>query len=396
MVRTRGTSSLGKQVAVEVDSLDCLEEAATAAALASLDNNNMDCDDNDEAELTNLNWLQSLDITSASGLPTPPCSPAPLVPLQQHVQQRRPPPPPKPQIKKMSPLLKAQIGESLINYYIAPPALVNNFIVDADMAENGQKYLVDESKKPPYSYATLICLAMRANDNRVTLSSIYAWIRDNFKYYRVADPAWQNSIRHNLSLNKCFVKLPRSKDEPGKGGFWKLDVERLEEGRRTRRRNAFSRRSRTSPASSRSGGNGATGNNHGVLPPATTSNDQLQQNLVFASETDHVSKILEANGANLEGPKCLVLYETPPSSVSPPIPDSLPEIPESAQRGGLYGPADRECGLGRRRGKSASPPGLGSRHALNSPSLIAARILGSDNEFIHYSALYIIYNLYSC
>lgn len=61
----------------------------------------------------------------------------------------------------------------------------------ADMAENGEKYMSDADKKPPYSYATLICLAMRANDNRVTLSNIYAWIRENFMYYRKADPAWQ-------------------------------------------------------------------------------------------------------------------------------------------------------------------------------------------------------------
>lgn len=45
--------------------------------------------------------------------------------------------------------------------------------------------------KPPYSYATLICMAMKANKNKMTLSSIYKWIKENFLYYRNADPSWQ-------------------------------------------------------------------------------------------------------------------------------------------------------------------------------------------------------------
>ncbi|XP_001636939.3 forkhead box protein J1-B [Nematostella vectensis] len=85
-------------------------------------------------------------------------------------------------------------------------------------------YKNDPNHKPPYSYATLICMAMRDTKRvKITLSAIYKWIKENFMFYRVADPTWQNSIRHNLSLNKCFVKVPRKKDEPGKGGFWRID-----------------------------------------------------------------------------------------------------------------------------------------------------------------------------
>ncbi|KAK2907428.1 forkhead box protein J1-A-like [Channa argus] len=94
--------------------------------------------------------------------------------------------------------------------------------------------------KPPYSYATLICMAMKASKKiKIPPSCIYKWITDNFCYYRHADPTWQNSIRHTLSINKCFIKVPRQKDEPGKGGFWKLDpqyAERLLSGNYKKRR----------------------------------------------------------------------------------------------------------------------------------------------------------------
>ncbi|MED6289732.1 hypothetical protein CHARACLAT_006002 [Characodon lateralis] len=77
------------------------------------------------------------------------------------------------------------------------------------------------SDKPNQSYIALISKAILASEEKkLLLCDIYQWIMDHYPYFKSKDKNWRNSVRHNLSLNDCFIKAGRS--DNGKGHFWAI------------------------------------------------------------------------------------------------------------------------------------------------------------------------------
>jgi len=91
-----------------------------------------------------------------------------------------------------------------------------------------EEYKYDAKKKPPYAYTYLIYHAIKdMQKEKVTLGEIYGKIMEDYAYYRsiATQTAWKNSIRHNLTMHKSFVKIKRVHGDSGKGGYWRVDEE---------------------------------------------------------------------------------------------------------------------------------------------------------------------------
>ena len=171
-------------------------------------------------------------------------------------------------------------------------------------------YSLDSTKdiKPPHSYAQLIGQAILSSEEEMlTLANIYDYIKARYAFFRHTNSGWQNSIRHNLSLNKSFAKVARRTDEPGKGMKWKIADSEKEE---------FIKKQLLNP---RKGGGMTIGyriDGSGPSSPALGNPTQATERLVGALERD--------NRSQQYAPR----IKSPPRSATPPL-SSVPVANES-------------------------------------------------------------------
>ncbi|KAG8681037.1 hypothetical protein FRC09_017801, partial [Ceratobasidium sp. 395] len=137
-------------------------------------------------------------------------------------------PHPQPDINSEPPIEQNQMGADLQAYEgldgeLAPGQYYHEPSGDAHSLDD-LKDGPNPNSKPFYPYSTLIRYAIKGSPNqRLLLEDIYFALASRFPYFRTAPPGWKNSIRHNLSLNPCFEKIPRPLTDRGKGHYWTVN-----------------------------------------------------------------------------------------------------------------------------------------------------------------------------
>lgn len=92
------------------------------------------------------------------------------------------------------------------------------------------KVTEEEFPKPPCSYSCLIAMALKnSRTGSLAVSEIYSFMVEHFPFFKTAPNTWKNSVRHNLSMNKCFEKIEKPATNGGqrKGCLWTMNPTRV-------------------------------------------------------------------------------------------------------------------------------------------------------------------------
>lgn len=148
-----------------------------------------------DTDLTNLGWLQK------PGVLTSMCT-ALTGSAQQHGKPVR-------HTTRRARQVKSSDGRT--EGTVVKSSRSSDKMVNVILNVRNRKYNGEDARKPPLSFACMIFMAVESSPTKtLPVKSIYDWVMWKFPYYRNAPPGWKNSVRHNLSLNKCFKKVDRS------------------------------------------------------------------------------------------------------------------------------------------------------------------------------------------